>query len=251
MASANIALGQLEATVRAQHEVTATALGECADACQATVRVDVTGRAGVGRTALVSVLGAVPGAEIVETTAWDRPDAEDPPLDGDVVVLVVLDSPRAADRAAVAAAGDRLILALGKADTLADVPRSVERVTDLFGSTCLPVSADRVVSGVAAVRAEIVRRVAATRAGRAARLQRLIRDLDRFPELRDAVDEFTSSAEGVRLAAEAMPGGDVDGDAPARVRHWRATAAAAPDAATARAALARQRAAIRDWIGNG
>ena len=250
MASAKIALDLLDATVRVQNEVTATALGECADAYRATVRVEVTGRAGVGRTALVSALGAVPCAEIVETTAWDRPDAEDPSLDGDVVVLVVLDSPRAADRAAVAAAGDRLVLVLGKADTVADVARSVERVTDLFGP-CLPVSTGRAVSGVGAVRAEIVRRVTATRAGRAARLQRLIRDLDRVPELRDAVDEFTSSDEGVRLAAEAMPGDDVEGDALARVRHWRATAAAAPDAATARAALARQRAAIRDWIGNG
>lgn len=254
MATANTTLDLLCATVREQDESAATALATCIDTYRAAVRVEVTGRAGVGRTALVAALGPIPGAEIVETTAWDRPDAEDPVLGGEIIVVAVLDPPRSADRAAATAAGDRLVPVLAKADTLADVARSLERVADLLGVACLPVGGiagpSVAAAGVGELRAEIVDRVLSTRAGRAAHLLRRIRDLDRVPALREPADEFTASGQGVRVSAAAAAGREIDGDALTRARHWQAMAAVAPDAAAARAALARQRAAVRDWIGD-
>ncbi|MCQ4121116.1 hypothetical protein [Rhodococcus tibetensis] len=101
------------------------AAGECvrdiAADLRAPIRVQITGRAGVGRTTVATVLkdGAIPGAVIEEPGPLDVPDAPDPVLDGDVVVCVLVESVRAAERAAVAGL-ERALFVLNKADALGE-----------------------------------------------------------------------------------------------------------------------------------
>ncbi|GAA4482702.1 hypothetical protein GCM10023094_33170 [Rhodococcus olei] len=250
MAPTSTTLDRLRRAVRAHDDPAAAGLDDLVAGRRASVRIEVTGRAGVGRTALVAALGPFAGAGVVETDAWDRPGARDPELVGDVVVLALLDPPRTADRAAATAAGDRLVPVLVRADTLADPSRAAERVTAVLGVPCVPVTAVGAVTGLAAARAAIAARVDAVRSRRAALLLARVHALARIPALRDPVEEFVASDDGVWLAADAaVP--DVAGDAVARARYWRAAVSTATDAAAARDALARQRAAVREWARRG
>lgn len=251
MAPTSTTLDRLRRAVRAHDDPAAAGLDDLIAGRRATVRIEVTGRAGVGRTALVAALGPFPGAGVVETDAWDRPGVRDPELVGDVVVLAVLDPPRTADRAAATAAGDRLVPVLVRADTLADPARAAERVTAVLGVPCVPVTAVGTVTGLAAARAAIAARVDAVRSRRAALLLARVHALARIPALRDPVEEFVASDDGVWLAADAAAVPDIAGDAAARARYWRAAVTTATDAAAARDALARQRAAVREWACRG
>ncbi|MGW6694262.1 hypothetical protein ACWF62_10835 [Rhodococcus sp. NPDC054953] len=217
------------------------------------IRIEVTGRAGVGRSALVAALGTIPGADIGATAAWDKPGVADPVLTGDVVVLVLLDPPRRSDRDCAAAAGARPVLVLGKADTVGDAAGAAARVSAEFRTECLPVTAVGDIAGVETLREVLVRRVAAARTARAAALLALLRASARDGSRRDHVESFLASDDGVRLAALAAAVSDPAGpDAVGtgsdrdRARQWRVRRNTAPDAASARAALALHRAAVRD-----
>ncbi|MGW0040321.1 hypothetical protein [Rhodococcus sp. NPDC003348] len=214
----------------------------------APVRIEVTGRAGVGRSALVAALGPVPGAEVVESEAWDRPGATDPVPTGDVVVLTVLDPPRGADRAAADAAGGRLVVVLTKADTLTDPAGAASRAAVALGAPCLPVTAVGAVRGLGEVRDVLAVRVAAVRADRAAALLTLLRSLAGVAGLRDAVEDLLASDDAVWLAASAAGVSAEDGDAGDEASCWRVRLNTASDADSARAALAGHRAAVRRLV---
>lgn len=78
--------------------------------------VQVTGRAGVGKTTLARALAR---PDIVETAPLDTPGVPDPVLDGDVVVYVVAESLQPPDVAALQALRGTALVALNKADVLA------------------------------------------------------------------------------------------------------------------------------------
>ncbi|MFF0817966.1 hypothetical protein ACFYVR_22790 [Rhodococcus sp. NPDC003318] len=249
MASTETIVGasRLGAVVAEFDAAAAAELERCRRALEEDVLVEVTGRAGVGRSAIVTALGPVAGAEVVETAAWDRPAAADPELRGDVVVLALLDPPRSADRAA-AAANARLLPVLTKADTLADPDRSAARISALLGTHCLPVTAVGEVRGIATLRDELADRVATVGARRAVALLTLLRSLGEHPALRDPVEDHLASDDGVALTARATGQRVTPADAPGRARHWRHRLAGDIDADGARTALAMHRAAVREWI---
>lgn len=238
---------RLDAAVAAFDSAAGAALDGCRRRDAADVRIEVTGRAGVGRSALVAALGPMAGADVVETDAWDRPGATDPELRGDVVVLAVLDPPRVADRAAASAAGDRLLPVLVKADTVADPDGAAARTSSTFGRPCLPVSTVGEGSGVGAVREALADRIAAVRADRAAALLAHVRSLRAHPPLLDPVEEFLASDDGVALAARATGMPVTPADPLARARHWRRRIVGDVDASGVRAALAMNREAAREW----
>lgn len=242
MASANTGTDRLRAALDA---AAAAELDRWVGSGSSVVRIEVTGRAGVGRTGLVAALGPVSGAEVVQTPAWDRPAAADPDLAGDVVVLVVLDPPRAADLAAATAAGPRLVPVLTKIDTVADPDGAAGRAAALLGAPCLPVSAVGRCSGIGPLRETLDRRVATVLAVRAAALLEALLARGATATLRDLVEEFLATDDGVRLAAAATGWTAGTGDPAEEARRWRARMNTAADADEARAALALHRAAVR------
>ncbi|WP_143069448.1 hypothetical protein [Rhodococcus maanshanensis] len=219
---------------------------------RAPVRVQLTGRAGVGRSAVIGALGPVSGAEIVETPAWDVPGAEDPELTAELIVLVVCDPPRRADVAAAGVAGDRALAVLNKADTLADSAVAAERAAAVLGVPCLPVDG-RSRFGVADLRIAVAERVEACRAARAAGLSRELRALTGTASVRDAVEEFLAGDEALTVAVEAIPPRERESppDDPAvalrRARAWRGRMNGGFDARSTRAALTLHRSAVRQW----
>ncbi|MGW6379026.1 hypothetical protein ACWFRB_23470 [Rhodococcus sp. NPDC055112] len=223
---------------------------------RAPVRVQVTGRAGVGRSAVIAALGPIQGAEVVETAAWDVPGAEDPVLTAELIVLVVCDPPRRADLAAAGAAGDRALAVLNKADTLADSAVAAERAAAVLGVPCLPVDS-RSQFGVADLRIAVAERVEACRAARAAALSTELRALIGTATVRDAVEEYLAGDEALTVAVAAihpregeMPP-DPQPDDPAlalrRARTWRGRMNGGFDARSTRAALTLHRRAVRQW----
>src|SRR5574340_381830 len=97
----------------------------------APIRIQVSGRSGVGKTTVVRALGLLEGTsppegagwpegiEAVETGGVDSPGVDDPRLDADVVIYVLADSVRAPDRAALARVDpNRAVGVLTKADAV-------------------------------------------------------------------------------------------------------------------------------------
>nr|WP_296770016.1 hypothetical protein [Rhodococcus sp. (in: high G+C Gram-positive bacteria)] len=114
-----------------------------ADRCFSGVRVQVSGRSGVGKTSVRAVLKLHPdlridGVEIVETASIDVPRSPDPVLDGDVVVHVVTGGAQQADLDVVAASSD-VVAVLAKADTIDDLDSVVRRLSTAVGTTVYPV----------------------------------------------------------------------------------------------------------------
>ncbi|MBD0322194.1 MAG: hypothetical protein ICV72_02260, partial [Aldersonia sp.] len=107
----------LDAARAAGATTTAEALQNAITQWRAPVRVQVTGRAGVGKSTVVEALGLAAGSE---TGPIDSVDGE-PVLDGDVVVYVVAGTIQPADESALAA-GHALVVQnkVDTVDTLAD-----------------------------------------------------------------------------------------------------------------------------------
>ncbi|TQF69140.1 hypothetical protein FK531_10245 [Rhodococcus spelaei] len=221
----------------------------------AAVRVEVTGRAGVGKSAVAASLGPVPGAAVEQTASWDVPGAADPDLTADVVLLVVLDPPRSADRAALREAGERAVLVLNKVDTLGDPAAAADHCADELGTSCLPTSTVGEGSGIGAVRHAVAARVAAVRADRSAALLAALRSHTGMAAVRDPIEEYLAGDEGVRLAAtatgEPVPADESRPQALRRAVDWRDRMAASRDARAMRAALTLQRDAVRSWGRDG
>ncbi|EME16609.1 hypothetical protein [Rhodococcus triatomae] len=212
----------------------------------AAVRVEITGRAGVGRSSIVAALGPVEGAELVESAARDRPGFPDPALTGEIVVLVVLDPPRDVDTTAATEAADRLLPVLVKTDTLADPDSALDRVTAAVQAPCLPVSTVGAGAGIPRLRQVLEDRVRAVKAARATELLARLRTRADHAET-GAFDDFLTTDAGVRLVAQATGLADPPGDARSRAEYWRSrmNTGDAPDAL--RAALALHRHAAREW----
>ncbi|MFD1814437.1 hypothetical protein [Rhodococcus gannanensis] len=213
-----------------------------------TVRVEITGRGGVGRSAIVAALGRIEGAELVQSEARDRPGFPDPVLTGDIVVLVVLDPPRNVDAAAAVEAGDRLLPVLAKTDTLADPDAALARASAALRAPCLPVSTVGAGIGLPRLRQAVEDRVRAVRAARAAEVLGRLRARPERHAAPGAFDDFLTTDAGVRLVAQATGLADPPGDAQARARYWRARMNTSDSPDALRAALALQRDAVREWV---
>ncbi|ORI16342.1 hypothetical protein BJI47_15310 [Rhodococcus sp. 1168] len=124
-------------------------IGLALDRCFAPIRIQVSGRVGVGKSSVRAVLtaSAVSGpadagwedVEITETAAMDVPSAPDPDLDGDIVVYVLTSGAQKADVDAVASASaSHVVPVLAKADTVDDLAGALDRLTSAVGSEVLP-----------------------------------------------------------------------------------------------------------------
>ena len=224
---------------------------------RAPVRIEVTGRAGVGRSAVITALGPMQGAEVVETPAWDVPGGEDPALTAELIVLVVCDPPRRADVAAAGIAGDRGLAVLNKADTLADSAVAAERTAAALGVPCLPVDS-RSQFGVADLRIAVTDRLEACLAARAAALSADLRALIGTASVRDAVEEYLAGDEALTVAVAAIlpHEGEMPAESPPddpalalrRARTWRGRMNGGFDARGTRAAMTLHRSAVRQWV---
>ncbi|AYJ47945.1 hypothetical protein [Rhodococcus sp. P1Y] len=118
------------------------AIGALADRCFGSVRVQVSGRTGVGKSTVRSVLAAHPdlrldGVDVTEAASIDVPRSPDPVLDGDVVIHVVTSGAQPADLDVVASARE-VVAVLAKADTIDHLPVVVDRLSASMGVTVHP-----------------------------------------------------------------------------------------------------------------
>lgn len=181
------------------------------DAATLPIRIQVAGRAGVGRTAVVGVLERAGFGSVTEASAVDAPGADDPVLDGDVVVYVLSGAPRTPDVDALRRAPrDATVALVNKADLLASWGVALRiageceaetgvRTLPLVGRETAPGSPDGVTDAAAAVAACV--HGAQARRGRAA-LKTLAEAAARGPD-RDILESYLRSDEAVRLAAHA------------------------------------------------
>lgn len=190
----------------------------------APIRIQVVGRAGVGRTTVVSVLGAVGFVDVTESPALDAPGEADPALDGDVVVHVLSGPARTPDLEMLRRAPRDVTVALvNKADLQPSWARALVVAAECEAQTgvvTLPiVAADAVRAapgapdGRADTLAALTSAVEAAQARRArAALDTLVEGAARGPE-RDLLEEYLRSDEAVRLtvhAADALGPGRAD-----------------------------------------
>ncbi|MFC4604112.1 hypothetical protein [Rhodococcus kronopolitis] len=171
------------------------------------ISAQVTGRAGVGRSAVLAALAGVGATvELVESEAWDVPGTSDPELTGEVVVLVLAGPPRPADLRAARAAPPRSLAVLNKSDALDDPAALAAAAGSELGLVCLPVSAcagpDGDGDGVDVARAAVRGLVDAVRADRAAAVLSVLRGLTGMATARDDVEAYLAGDAGVRLAAD-------------------------------------------------
>ncbi|WP_137723885.1 hypothetical protein [Prescottella subtropica] len=188
----------------------------------APIRIQVAGRAGVGRSSVVRLLeqagwDAV-DMSLVETSPVDAPGSDDPTLDGDVIVYVLSGAPRTPDVAALRAAPAGVTVAVvGKADlqrSWAEATRIAVETESGTGVPTLPLVAhDAAASGGEDGRARALDAVAtAVRTAGAYRarsaLTALAEAAARGPD-RDVLENYLRSAEAARLrAASATVAGD-------------------------------------------
>jgi hypothetical protein len=119
-------------------------LAAAAGAWRRPLRIQVTGRQGVGKSTLLRAL-ALMSAE--ETGPVDDPGGADPVLDGDLVVYVLSAALQLADRRALGnLPRDRTLVVLNKADAVgvrwADAVTTAERCAAELGMPALPVVSD-------------------------------------------------------------------------------------------------------------
>ncbi|MEV0945276.1 hypothetical protein [Rhodococcus sp. NPDC049939] len=123
-------LSRLVEQVTALDPMTGPSVREAATASRAPIRVLTAGRAGVGRSTVAAALTATVSTDVLieESDPVDVPDAPDPTLDADLVVYVLVESVRDADREAVRSLDPaRVLFVLNKSDTLGE-SRSPEDV---------------------------------------------------------------------------------------------------------------------------
>ncbi|MDH6677221.1 hypothetical protein M2284_001419 [Rhodococcus sp. LBL1] len=195
------------------------------DAATPPIRIQVVGRAGVGRTAVAGVLGRAGFAPVTESSAVDAPGAADPVIDGDVVVYVLSGAPRTPDIDALKRAPrDATVVLVNKADLLGSWGASLRIAADCEAETGVrtlpsvtrepaPGTPDGVQDATAAVAACV--RVVQARRSRVV-LKTVAEAAARGPE-RDVLETYLRSDEAVQLAAHAAEASD-DGVADRRRR---------------------------------
>ncbi|NLU83709.1 hypothetical protein [Rhodococcus sp. HNM0569] len=267
------AASELDALAAALPGADAHAAAQAAHVLRAPVRIQIAGRAGVGRTTLARVLGTRRDAHVEVAAPVDAPGAPDPVLDAEVVVYVFVDGVRDADRAALRKLDPAgAITVLGKVDTMPDRAAADAAADACRADVGIPgfaldargagTSAERHESGFSAVAAAVDVRVRRALAARGARIVRELRARAVASRAgRDALESFVAGDSAVELEAadargafdtDALGRGSVgdepydDGTADAALRQaawWRARDASARSAADA---IVRQR--VRLWM---
>ncbi|QCQ92613.1 hypothetical protein [Rhodococcus sp. SGAir0479] len=180
-------------------------------ALTAPIRIQIVGRAGVGRTTVARLLAAAGLGDVTESGAVDAPGSADPELDGDVVVHVLSGPARTPDLETLRRAPREVTVALvNKADlqpswaTALVVAAECEAETDVV--TLPIVGADDVgpePDGRADALAAVAAAVEVARARRScAALAAIAQGAARGPE-REVLEQYLRSDEAVRLAVRA------------------------------------------------
>lgn len=176
----------------------------------APVRVQTAGRSGVGRTTVTAALrGTAPtlAADLVETSAVDVPGADDPRLDAEIVVYVLVDSVRTADRRALETAAGSVVVVLNKADTIGTDRNVVDaRVADCArecGTTVHPLVATTT-SGIGSITSAVNEAIVRARDARGGVLVRAVRrQAAHSVAARDLIEQCLASDAAVALEAAA------------------------------------------------
>ncbi|MFE7421539.1 hypothetical protein [Rhodococcus sp. NPDC057529] len=216
-------LADLAAEVAALDEVAGDRVRAAVVAFGAPIRVQTAGRAGVGRSTVAAALaaGGLAGAVVEEADAVDVPGAPDPVLDGDVVVYVLVEAVRDADRD-VARNLDpaQALFVLNKADTVgaSRVPADAWATATARAAECaeegglpalpligtLATAGTSSESGIGAVSAAVADRVARARARRGEILLNMLRsEAARSLASRDVLERYLSGDHAVALGAAA------------------------------------------------
>lgn len=175
------------------------------------IRIQVVGRAGVGRTGVVGLLGAAGLGTVTDSSAVDAPGSADPEVDGDVVVYVLSGPARTPDLDVLRRAPREVTVALAnKADLQPSWAAALLVAAECEAETgivTLPLvaldAADRAVDGRADALAAVASAVTAARTRRSrAALLAIAEGAARGPE-RDVLEQYLRSDEAVGLAAAA------------------------------------------------
>ncbi|PQP22946.1 hypothetical protein [Rhodococcus opacus] len=270
-------LADLAERVAALDRVSGDRVRDAVAAFRAPIRVQTAGRAGVGRSTVAAALtvNGIAGAVVEEADAVDVPGAPDPTLDGDVVVYVLVESVRDADRDAVRTLDPaQALFVLNKSDTLgasraaadawATATARAAECSDEGGLPALPLigtlAGTSPESGIDAVSAAVTDRVARTRACRGETLLNALRSqAARSPASRDVLERYLADDHAVALAAAAarLHLDDCAAEAPEPPRSaadaarcadwWRAQLARQPTARRRRAVVDVRRHYVRVW----
>ena len=189
----------------------AGAAGQALADATAPIRIQVAGRAGVGRTTVVGVLERAGFAHVTETSAVDAPGSPDPVLDGDVVVYVLSGSPRTPDVDALRRAPRTGTVALvNKADLLTSWAVALRIAAECESETGVPTlplvgraAGPGTADGVGAATAAVAARVGAARARRDRAVLAAVAEAAAQGPDRDVLENYLRSDEAVRLAAQA------------------------------------------------
>ncbi|QSE90050.1 hypothetical protein JWS13_16210 [Rhodococcus pseudokoreensis] len=216
-------LTDLAAEVAALDEVAGDRVRAAVAAFGAPIRVQTAGRAGVGRSTVAAALtaGGIDGAVVEEADAVDVPGAPDPVLDGDVVVYVLVEAVRDADRDAVRNLDpEQALFVVNKADALgasrvpadawATATARAAECSDEGGLPALPLIGTLATagtssqSGIGAVSAAVADRVARSRAHRGEILLNTLRSqAARSVVSRDVLERYLACDHAVALGAAA------------------------------------------------
>ncbi|MFC9357660.1 hypothetical protein ACFTZB_13950, partial [Rhodococcus sp. NPDC057014] len=216
-------LADLAAEVAALDEVAGDRVRAAVAAFGAPIRVQTAGRAGVGRSTVAAALaaGGLAGAVVEEADAVDVPGAPDPVLDGDVVVYVLVEAVRDADRDAARNLDPaQALFVLNKADTVgaSRVPADAWATATALAAECaeegglpalpligtLATAGTSAESGIGAVSAAVADRVARARARRGEILLNTLRsEAARSLASRDVLERYLSGDHAVALGAAA------------------------------------------------
>ncbi|QYB02564.1 hypothetical protein I1A62_36055 [Rhodococcus sp. USK10] len=216
-------LTDLAAEVAALDEAAGDRVRAAVAAFGAPIRIQTAGRAGVGRSTVAAALtaGGIDGTVVEEADAVDVPGAPDPVLDGDVVVYVLVEAVRDADRDAVRNLDPaRALFVLNKADTLgasrvpadawATATARAAECSDEGGLPALPLIGTLATagtssqSGIGAVSAAVADRVARSRAHRGEILMNTLRSqAARSVASRDVLERYLACDDAVALGAAA------------------------------------------------
>ncbi|MFD4366743.1 hypothetical protein [Rhodococcus sp. NPDC058521] len=262
------ALGDVVPRVAQLDRVAADALAAAFEAHSAPVRVQIAGRAGVGRTTVTTMLrNATPEPsriDFVETSAFDSPATADPVLDADVLVYLLVDALRSADRRALeTTTAASVVLVLNKADTLgsdtSEIGARIDECTRECGTKVYPLVATTAEGAEAVVDAV----TAGVRSAEIARGGVLICELRRQAArsfaARDVIEQCVTSDAAVALEAGAARAelSELSGRAPGAPRTaeealrnaqwWKGQATAGLPARQRRQILTVHRDYVRQW----
>ena len=140
-------LDRLVESVRRIDPDSAEPLITAVTAARAPLRIQIAGRAGVGKSTVARALRI---GEVIETSAVDTPGVDDPVLDGDLVIYVLAGSLHDADRNALASVPPgRALVLLNKADAVGSWPAALAQAnnhTRTVGVRTIPVVASTAIA---------------------------------------------------------------------------------------------------------